>query len=129
MHLRCEVILVQKLLAVVYYLEVCVHAHDGEVQLQGVEEFVERQVILLEVQGLELLDEDVLRFIDNSYEFDSHVVQQGDIDQEAEEAADRGPVGVPTLMKEHVIVLSHGTVTEESLCLLESLVPLRFTDQ
>jgi hypothetical protein len=32
-------------------------------------------------------------------------------------------------MKENMIVLSHGTVTEESLCLLEPLVPFGFADQ
>ena len=89
MRLRNEVFLIHKLLAVQYYLEVGVHAHNREVQLQGVEELVERQVILLEVEGLELLDEDVLRFIDDSDELDRHVVQEGDVDQEAKETADR----------------------------------------
>jgi hypothetical protein len=75
MRLRNEIVLIHELLAVIYYLEVDVHAHDSKVQLQGVEELVKRQVILLEVEGLELLDEDILRFIDDSNELDDHVVQ------------------------------------------------------
>ena len=129
MRLRNDVVLIHELLAVRYYLEVGVQAHDSEVQLQGVEELVKRQVILLEVEGLELLDEDVLRYIDDRHELDDQVVQEGDVDQEAEETADRRPIRVPSLMKEHMIVLSHGTVTEEPLCLLETLVPFGLADQ
>ena len=85
-------------------------------------------IVVSEVNGLELFNVDIVFDHDDSSEFDNHVIEQCSIHYETQESANGGSIRVPSLVKEDMIVLTHGTVTQIPLEAFLESVAFTFAD-